>query len=165
MNDSATVADPTRLLKRCRIDAETAQRLLSAFGEPAKQLGTQSAGWHGPNDISTLEGLAGEFLWTEDPLQPARIGFAFDAGHVGSQGRYKLGRIIGMSEEGVFHCVPNNPAIGWAFISLDPAGGPPRPFIVNGMFTDAAGRIVIMLLNKTDAQGPVNPPFAVQRIL
>jgi hypothetical protein len=69
------------------------------------------------------------------------------------------------TQDARFHCVPNNPAIGWAFISLVPKAGAPRPLIVNGMFTDAAGRIVILLLNKTDAQGPVYPPFAAQRIL
>jgi len=158
--------DAVQLLSQCRVNDDTMQRLKAAFDNPAEQLGAQSAGWHGPDDIDTLEGLAGDYLWGENPLQPARISFVFDAGHVGYQGRYQLHRsFFGPSEEGTFHCVPNNPAIGWAFISLEPAGGAPRPFIVNGMFTDAAGRIVILLLNKTDAHGPVYPPFSAQRML
>lgn len=164
MQDSTVQPDARQVLEQCRVDDDLSRRLLTAFKQPAELLGAQSAGWHGPDDITTLEGLGGEYLWGENPLQPARISFTFDAGHVGSQGRYKLIRMIGF-EEGTFHCVPNNPAIGWAFISLDPSNGPPRPFIVNGMFTDSAGRIVILLLNKTDAQGPVYPPFAAQRIL
>jgi len=165
MNDSTVMADAGRILYQCRVDDDTVKNLLAAFQRPPETLDTQAAGWHGPDDITTLDGLGGEFLWGENPHQPARISFDFDAGHVGSQGRYKLAGTVGLPEEGVFHCVPNNPAIGWAFISLVPKAGAPRPLIVNGMFTDAAGRIVILLLNKADAQGPVHPPFAAQRIL
>jgi hypothetical protein len=161
----------TRSLIPCRPAPEglrrpdTASRLLDAFKDPAERAAAAGAGWHGADDITTLAGLAGEFLWSENPLQPMRMSFTFDAGHAGSQGRYHLTRVIGTPEEGTFHCVPNNPAIGWAFISLLPKPGTPRTFIVDGMFTDASGRIVILLLNKTDAQGPVQPPFAAQRIL
>jgi hypothetical protein len=165
MSDSTVMADAGRILNQCRVADDTVKNLLAAFQRPPEALDTRAAGWHGSDDIATLEGLGGEFLWGENPLQPARISFDFDAGHVGSQGRYKLAGVIGVPEEGVFYCVPNNPAIGWAFISLVPTGGAPRPLIVNGMFTDAAERIVILLLNKTDAQGPVYPPFAAQRIL
>jgi hypothetical protein len=165
MSGSTVMADAGRGLNQCRVDDDTVKNLLAAFQRPPEALDTHSAGWHGPDDITTLDGLGGEFLWGESPHQPARISLAFDAGHVGSQGRYKLAGGIGVPEQGVFHWVPNNPAIGWAFISLVPQGGTPRPLIVHGMCNDAAARIVILLLNKTDAQGPVYPPFAAQRIL
>jgi hypothetical protein len=164
MSESTVILSAERILKECRVGTETIRQLHGAYRRPVERIATQSAGWHGPDEIVTLEGLGGEFLWAENPLQPARITFVFDPGHVGSQGHYKLSRLAGMPEEGVFYCVPNNPAIGWAFIALLPKTGSARPFIVGGMFTDAASKISILLLNKTDAQGPVDPPFAAQRI-
>ncbi len=68
-------------------------------------------------------------------------------------------------EEGVFFSVPNNPAIGFAAVTLAPQGGPaPRSFIVAGIFTDDAWKIIIGLFNKLGPSGPIQPPFPAVRI-
>jgi hypothetical protein len=69
------------------------------------------------------------------------------------------------SEEGIFYSVPNNPAIGWASISLLKDGADPRHFIVAGMMTDANWKIGTIMLNKLGPDGPVNPPFPALRVL
>lgn len=125
-----------------------------------------AAGWHGVDDIQTLDGLGGSYLWTENPLQPGRITFQFDPGHIGSQGTYNIISGLFTVEQGIFYCVPNNPAIGWASITLAPNSSPiPRSFIVAGMFTDSHWKIEILLLNKLNETGPVQPPFSVIRML
>ncbi|HEY3262233.1 MAG TPA: hypothetical protein VGJ95_18540 [Pseudonocardiaceae bacterium] len=124
-----------------------------------------AAGWHGPLDIQTLEGLQGQFLWPEDPFNFRVITFTFDADKVGFQGTYKLAVGVFTVEEGIFHCVPNNPAIGFAFIGLVPQGGSAsRTFLVSGMFTDKDWKIIIGLLNKLGPNGPIQPPFSAVRI-
>ena len=68
-------------------------------------------------------------------------------------------------EEGVFFSVPNNPATGFAAVTLVPQGGPePRSFIVAGIFTDNAWKIIIGLLNRLGPNGPIQPPFSAVRI-
>lgn len=125
-----------------------------------------AAGWHGADDIQTMKGLAGEYLWAENAFNPGKITFTFDAGAVGYKGKYKIVNLLGMEiEKGVFNTVPNNPAIGWASITLQPAGGANiRSFVVSGMMTGSDWKIVIMLLNKLDASGPVLPAFSAVRI-
>ncbi len=124
-----------------------------------------AAGWHGPLDIETLAGLEGQFLWSENPFNVRTISFTFDSDKVGFQGTYKLGSGVFTLEKGVFYSIPNNPAIGYAFITLDPEGAPePRPFTVAGMFTDDDWKIIILLLNKVGPSGPIQPPFSAVRI-
>src|SRR5688572_19347977 len=103
MRESTVILNAERILKECRVGPGTIQQLHGAYRSPVERIPTQTAGWHGPDDIATLEGLGGEFLWAENPLQPARTTFSFDPGHVGSQGRYKLARLAGMPEEGIFY--------------------------------------------------------------
>ena len=102
--------------------------LKAQFDQSAQVMG---AGWHGPTDIQTLSGLEGQFLWAEDFFSVRTIAFTFDLDKIGFQGTYKLTNGLSIVEEGVFHSVPNNPAIGFAAITLVPnSGQPPRSFVV-----------------------------------
>lgn len=153
-------------LHHSQIHSSLAESLHQLHQETRASLAPSAAGWHGFDDIKTLEGLGGSYLWTENPLQPARITFQFDPGHVGSQGTYNIMSGLFIIEQGTFYSVPNNPAIGWASISLAPnTMATPRPFIVAGMFTDSNWKIEILLLNKVGASGPIQPPFSVLRML
>jgi hypothetical protein len=153
-------------LKNSQIEPKQQGALREQHLESITSFTSGAAGWHGVDDIQTLDGLGGSYLWTENPLQPARITFRFDPGHIGSQGTYDIISGLFTIEQGIFYCVPNNPAIGWASISLAPSSASiPRSFIVAGMFTDSNWKIEIMLLNKLNASGPVQPPFSVIRML
>jgi hypothetical protein len=122
-------------------------------------------GWHGPTDIQTLAGLEGQFLWPEDFFSVRVITFTFDPDKIGFQGNYKLVAGLSVVEQGSFHSVPNNPAVGFAAITLMPLGGePPRTSIVSGMFTDNAWKIYVALLNRLGPDGPLQPPFSAVRI-
>ena len=150
------------LVQAARLAAPQLRNLKDQYERSALLLG---AGWHGPTDIQTLIGLEGHFLWPEDFFSVRTITFTFDADKVGFQGEYKL--VVGLSvvEEGTFYSVPNNPAIGFAAITLAPeSGDPPRTSIISGMFTDNAWKIYMMLLNKAGADGPEQPPFSAVRI-
>lgn len=122
------------------------------------------AGWHGPDDIQTLEGLAGSYMWFDNPLVPAVINFTFDAGSVGSAGSYTLTRYGMLVESGTFACVPNNPAIGWAFVLLEPSVGAARSYNFNGMFTYPGWTIQIALMASVGPKGPVLPGFSMLRL-
>jgi hypothetical protein len=125
-----------------------------------------AAGWHGVDDIESLAGLEGQFLWSEDPFNFRVMTFTFDTDKVGSQGKYKLTTGVFTIEEGVFLSIPNNPAIGFAVIVLSPQGGAPqRVFMVAGMFTDDNLKIILLLLNTLGAAGPNQPPFSAVRMI
>jgi hypothetical protein len=124
-----------------------------------------AAGWHGSDDIQSMVGLEGRFLWSENPLEAAQATFTFAPGHEGYQGAYQLSRLGSTVESGVFYSVPNNPAMGWAAITLVPTGSStPRTSVVAGMFTDNEWRIEVMLLNKLQPHGLVQPAFPVVRM-
>ncbi len=163
MHETTLTAE--HILRESRVGADVIKHSHEAYKRHVETKGAPSAGWHGASDIVTLKGLGGDFLWAENPLQPSRIRFTFDPAHVGSQGTYKIEALPWQVEEGTFFSVPNNPAIGWAAVCLMPKTGPTRVFTVYGMFTDAAWTISILMLNKLDAQGPVQPPFSVLRML
>ena len=123
---------------------------------PAVQIAetVQHAGWHSFDNITTLAGLAGTFYWPENPLLPSQITFTFTPGLEGYQGNFINRRGL-MVEQGALFCVPNNPAIGWAALTLQPMGAPTsRSFIVQGMFTDANHRISYLLLANITPGGP-----------
>ena len=150
------------LLRAAQVPAPMFDNLKAQFDQSAQVMG---AGWHGPTDIQTLSGLEGQFLWAEDFFSVRTIAFTFDLDKIGFQGTYKLTNGLSIVEEGVFHSVPNNPAIGFAAITLVPnSGQPPRSFVVGGMFTDNEWKIYVALLNKLGANGPVQPPFSAVRI-
>ena len=159
-----TAADVDRIARELRLDAAMLKESHEAFGRWSAPPTGLPAGWHGPTDIPTLAGLAGDYLWTADWLRPARLSLRFDAGHEGGQGTYTLTGLPPVVEEGVFYCVPNNPAMGWAFVSLVPQGGTARTFTVAGMLTDAAWNVGALLLNKLGEDGPMIPPFWAVRM-
>ncbi len=148
-------------LETSGLRAEHASLLHREFSHHVEKYAEGPAGWHGADDIETLVGLEGSFQWFEGGL-PQVMTFTFDAGAQGSQGTYVLSGEDRL-ETGAFSCVPNNPAIGWAFIVLDPQGGSPRPLIVSGMMTDAEWDILIALLNEVGPGGPVQPAFSAIR--
>ncbi|UXH79193.1 hypothetical protein [Roseateles amylovorans] len=140
------------------------QALQAARTQFAQSTALSGAGWHGPHDIQTLIGLQGQFLWSEDVFQVRTILFDFDPGHIGSEGRYQLVGGWTSTEQGRFQCVPNNPAIGYAFIALLPDGGEPRTVIVSGMMTGNDWKIYTAVLNKVGPNGPQLPPFSAVRL-
>ncbi len=150
------------LLRAAKLSSNGAQGLKVQFERSAQGI---AAGWHGANDIQTLSGLEGRFLWTEDLFALRTISFTFDPDKIGFQGRYALSTGLVVVEEGVFHCVPNNPAIGFAAITLAPqSGAEPRTFRVTGMFTDNEWRIYVAILNKLGESGPA-PVISMTRIV
>ncbi|HSW05420.1 hypothetical protein [Aquabacterium sp.] len=152
-----------KVLRESTLGSTAVNRLHQDYKKSVKEAIAGAAGWHGSDDIQTLTGLEGSFLWSEDPVAATQINFKFDAGHVGNQGTYKLSAPGKPVEQGSFFSVPNNPAIGWAFVNLLPAGLPPRSFIVSGMMTDEHWQIIIGLLKKTGADGPLQPAFSIIR--
>ena len=165
-SSTAQVGNVGHFLRDSQITTPLADVLQGAHAEVTTlQRAASAAGWHGVDDIQTLEGLGGNYLWPENMFQIARIGFRFDPDRVGSKGTYEIISWFGTLEQGVIYCVPNNPAIGWAAITLVPNGqSTPRTFVVAGMFTDSNWRIEILLLNKLNDQGLVQPPFSAVRI-
>ena len=139
-------------------------KLRGALTDRLAQLAGSAAGWHGQDDIQTLTGLEGTFQWFENPLQPAAITFTFDTGKEGSEGTYQLKQGLTVIESGPFWCVPNNPAIGWAGLLLQPTGNPVRPFVFEGIFTEPGWTIQIALLAVMGERGPILPGFSALRL-
>jgi hypothetical protein len=159
---SLTAKDAENLLHAAQIPSGRFAKLRDQYEQSLQLLG---AGWHGPTDIKTLEGLEGQFLWPEDFFSVQVISFVFDPDKIGFQGKYKLMNGLAVVEQGVFYSVPNNPAIGFAAITLAPAGNAAaRTSIVSGIFTDNAWRIYTALLNKLEADGPAQVPFSAVRV-
>jgi hypothetical protein len=148
-------------IRASRLEAKQVEQVLDTYEKAVKAQCT--AGWHNFNDIQTMTGLEGQFLWTENLLAPAIISFKFDPNGVGSFGTYTLARAGITAEQGDFRSVPNNPAIGFAAITLMPQGGDLRAYVVEGMMTDDKCRISNMSLEKIGPQGPLPPPFWVVR--
>jgi hypothetical protein len=162
MPTDITTQHTERFVQTADLRPEAVEALLDHFEQATERAKT---GFHGPNDIETLVGLEGTFLWGEDPFTFRSITFAFDADAVGFQGRYKIASGLFPIEEGVFHCVPNNAAIGFAALLLVPQGtAPSRPFFFAGVFIDTNARITVALLNRVGDDGPVNPPFSAVRM-
>lgn len=153
-------------LSKSHLPAARADALKKLHAEAVAARKSSPAGWHGADDIKTLIGLGGQFLWAEDPLHVAQIEFTFDPAHVGSQGTYLLKSGATTKEAGIFHSMPNNPAIGWASLTLIPGSAPAalRSFVVAGMETDSHWKIIILLLNKLGDHGPIQPPFSAIRM-
>ena len=153
-------------LDKSHIPAARAGALKALHEESVAALASSPAGWHGPDDIETLVGLGGTYLWSEDPFGVTQIEFTFDPAHIGSQGAYSITSGLTIKEAGTFHSMPNNPAIGWASITLIPGNSPAalRSFVVAGMETDSNWKIIILLLNKLREHGPIQPPFSAIRM-
>jgi hypothetical protein len=147
------------LIRACKLDKKQVEQVRDTYEKAVKTLIAGGNIWHPYNDIETMTGLEGQFLWTEDLLAPAIISFTFDPNNVGSSGTYTLAKAGITVEQGAFSCFPNNPMIGWAGIVLTPQGGSGRPYVVDGMTTDDKWFIYNMLLEKMGSEGPVPPGF------
>lgn len=161
MTTDVTISAAESVTLAADLQPDTAEALRALF-ESTSPLVTP--GFHGPLDIDTLVGLAGSFLWFEDPANVRAIRFAFDSDKVGFQGRYTLSSGLFPVEQGTFHCVPNNPAIGFAFLALSPDGGTSRAFPINGMVTDLFQRISVLLLGEFTG-GQLVTRFAATRLI
>jgi hypothetical protein len=163
MSEDAIANATENALRASELQPQMLDSLKDQYEKAAQVVG--AAGWHGPFDIQTLVGLEGQFLWPEDLFNFRVITFTFDTDKVGFQGKYKLAVGVFTVEEGVFHSVPNNPASGFAFVTLVPQGGSAsRTFLLAGMFTDNDWKIIVALLNKLGPSGPIQPPFSAVRI-
>jgi hypothetical protein len=126
--------------------------------------GVALAGWHAEDDIQNLEGITGTYTWFDETMVPASIQFTERQIHGAVDGTYRIFQACwefswdqGWHQEeceietGSFHSVGNNPAIGWAFISLYPDDEDKdyQHFIVKGMLTDdSTGNVVQLHLQK-----------------
>ncbi len=124
------------------------------------------AGWHGPNDIRTLQGLGGTYLWLENPGQATFITFSEAGGPYSSYGgTYSISRGPGMTEQGSFYAVASvdNPVANTALLILTPMGQNERRYVtVSGMLTDSNWRIYVLLLNQAvPTPGPAFVAFRV----
>lgn len=116
------------------------------------QLNQSAAGWHGVDDIQTMAGLPGTYMWYENPLAPAVIRFIFTPTGGGYRGTYDL---VGATviESSTFYTAPNNPASGYGLIVLRPDELEARGFAVLGMLTDSNWRILAIQLGKFNPGG------------
>jgi len=174
--DPKDVMDDQQLTQQmvlsCGFEPEAVHRLKELKVEEAKARESRAAGWHNSDDIQSLAGLDGNYLWSENPFNVNIICFTFFEGKSEQEGTYRLySNAADPSdldtpplERGTFTCIPNNPAIGWAMITLKPdRNHNPRGFTVAGMMTDATGEIDILLLNKLGQHGPIMPSFSAIR--
>jgi hypothetical protein len=114
-------------------------------------------GFHGFDDIDTLVGLPGTYIWPEIPGAIRQITFVFDSDKVGFQGHYTIGNGLFPVEQGTFFSLPNNPAIGFAVLTLVPQLGAARTRVISGLVDDLLGRIVVLMLGDFPEGG--NPPL------
>jgi len=156
--------NPEEFLKLSQIAPQLNKALLQSHASSSKAK-SEVAGWHGLDDIETLKGLGGSYLWSENPVNVTRINFRFDPQHIGYDGNYEIISGLSTLEQGSFHSIPNNPAIGWAGITLSPGNGStPRTFIVMGMVTDSDWKIEILMLEKLGTNGPMLPLLSAVRL-
>lgn len=148
-----------QLLEKCRIQP----KMLDQYRESLAAVAGQYQ-WHGQNDIQTLKGLPGTYMWTENLPLMQQITFQFVPAASVSEGSYTLMQGATMVEQGQFHCSPNNPAIGWASILLEPTQGTMRICFILGMLTDANWKIMNMTLLHSNDSGPAYPLFSAMRI-
>ena len=134
---------------------------------------TEVVGWKSADEIRSLRGIEGTFLWTEAPFDVRIIAFTFLTGKGGYQGQYEIftnaytppGSAPLALEKGTFYCCPNNPAIGWAAITLVPLQGMNlRAFMVDGMMMGDGESVEIIRLKKLGSHGPLTHTFSATHL-
>ena len=134
---------------------------------------TEVVGWKSADEIRSLRGLEGKFLWTEAPFDVRIIAFTFHPSKGGYLGQYKIltnaytppGSAPLALERGTFYCCPNNPAIGWAAITLVPLQGINlRAFMVDGMMMGDGDCVEIIRLKKLGSHGPLTHAFSATHL-
>lgn len=148
-------------LRAARLPAETIEGLRAAANSPHL---LPAPGFHSATDVDSLDGLAGSYLWSEEPLAVRVITFTFTPGQVGSAGEYRIRSGPAVVEEGSFQCVPSGPSSTVALLFLQPVAGPQRILIIAGAFVDATGKIVIMILADFTVAGLIIPRFSAVRL-
>lgn len=130
------------------------------LAEVQAELEATISGFQGPLEITSIAGLAGTYLWTENGT-PQTMKFTFNAGSV-EEGTYLLSNLLtGTSEKGDFTAVTVPPSLGR--ITLKPNVGTPRAFAILSMFTDpATGKIQNLQLRKLFPS--LFPVFSVVRM-
>ena len=121
-------------------------------------------GFHDATDIDSLDGLPGDYLWSEDHLAIRTITFAFDPTTVGRAGSYTIKTGTLVFEQGSFQCFPSGAGTNVALLFLQPTGGPQRIFVIAGAFIDPANTITIMLLVDFNIAGQIIPRFSAVRL-
>jgi len=137
------------LIRASKLDTKQVKRLRDAHEKAVQAPSAGGFTWHGANDIQTMIGLGGQFLWPENPQAPATISFTIvNSGPQGTaDGTYTSATLAGVTvEQGSFHAIPNNPLIGYALIQLTPQGADGRGYLVEGMLTDDNSTIFNMEL-------------------
>ena len=149
------------LLLAAQLTPDTIEQLRAAAASPEL---LASPGYHPADDLDSLDGLAGSYLWSEDQLGVRVATFTFGPGQVGSAGRYTIKSGTVVVEEGDFQCVPSGPSSPVALLFLQPTAGPQRIFIIAGAFVDQTGKIVIMILADFNIAGQIIPRFSAVRL-
>ena len=150
---------PEDLIRASKLDKTQVEQLRGSYQKALETPGAAGDTWHGFNDIQTMAGLGGQFLWPENPQAPVTVSFT----NVTSPqqgvaiGNYTLATLAGVTQEqGNFIAIPNNPAIGYASIALTPTpqgANEVRGYLVQGMLTDDSnGAIINMLLENGSNQ-------------
>lgn len=146
---------PEDLIRASKLDKTQIERLRSTYEKAAQAPSAAGLIPHGPNDIPSMGGLGGQFLWPENPLAPATVSFTIvttDPQGV-ADGTYTSAPLVGGTvERGNFHAVPTNPLIGFPFIELMPQGAIARFYTVQFAVTDVNGKILNMQLKNATSQ-------------
>lgn len=122
-------------------------------------------GWHPSTDIQTFRGLAGTYLWFEQPGSPGLIIFSFRPGLEGIYGNYQLYRGFSVVEQGFLYCLDSTNSIsGQGVFSLSIDGTYGRTFVVQGMFADDDWKVRFMLLTPEGTSNPTPPSFVCIRV-
>ena len=146
------------LIRASKLETKQVEQVCDTYEKAVKTPSADVTSWHSVNDIQTMTGLEGQFLWTEDPLAPAIISFKFAPNSVDS-GTYTLAKAGITVEQGRFYSVPYYP-LGIASIAFQPQGSDDaRNYYIQGMTTDTNWFIYNMLLQKVGPEGPVPPEF------
>jgi hypothetical protein len=149
------------VVRAAQLSAETVDQLRAAAASPEL---LPSGGYHPADDIDSLDGLAGSYLWSEDRLNVRVATFTFASGQVGALGTYTIKSGTAVVEEGDFQCVPSGPSSPVALLFLQPTAGAQRIFIIAGAFLDGTGKIIIMILADFNIAGQIIPRFSAVRL-
>jgi hypothetical protein len=85
-------------------------------------------------------------------------------------GAYELHRSCGvpncLGEQGTYHAVPENPAVGFAFFSLQPAGSTsvPETYIIDLLWRSAGGDVVALQVRRLYANDAIGLPQVFWRL-
>lgn len=142
----------------CKLEKHQVEQMLKDYQEAVK---LKNAGWHGRDDIQTLVGLEGQFMWIEqNNMLPAVVNFTFAPDQIGRFGNYTLTRPDSNVERGVFDSLENNDWTRYAFIQMRGESNS-RTCKIEGMMTDDKWKINMIVFKKMGDQEPSSLPTIV----